>query len=378
MKIKILTLFPEMFESVLASSIMGRAIRAGLMDVELVNLRDYAQNKHKNTDDYPFGGGAGMVMLPQPVTDAIEAQREAGMRCVYLSPRGRRFSQQVAEEYARCESLLLLCGHYEGVDQRALDLCVDEELSIGDYVLTGGELGAMVVADAVARLIPGVLGSDESSEDESFTTGLLEYPQYTRPAEFRGMRVPEVLLGGNHADILAWRRRQTLEITRARRPELLKTAPLTDSDRLTLQKLERAEEILARLDEAGVRAERLEMFAEAAYARSWFLRVVPEGRRKEAKRMCFSGRRHVGWLYQAFEMGYASCASGTDAAAAFEKRRGAAILYLNRDELAFRVENCEKLAELPRCALLSGEDFSWSFARSSRGELYAFSAQAEE
>ena len=220
MKIKILTLFPEMLEGPLHASILGRAIDAGLIDVELVNIRDYAKNKHNNADDYPFGGGAGMVMLPQPVVDAVEANALPGMRRIYMSPRGRTLNQKIVEEYAQCESLLLLCGHYEGVDQRALDLCIDEELSIGDYVLTGGELAALIVVDAVSRLIPGVLGSDESSADESFSTGLLEYPQYTRPAEFRGMKVPDVLLGGNHADIAAWRRRESLKLTRERRPGL--------------------------------------------------------------------------------------------------------------------------------------------------------------
>ena len=173
MKIKILTLFPEMLEPMLAGSILGRAIRAGHLDVELVNIRDYTQNKHKNTDDYPFGGGAGMVMMPQPVVDAVEAAAEPGMRRIYMSPRGRVLTQRVVEEYAACDSLLFLCGHYEGVDQRALDMCIDEELSIGDYVLTGGELGALVAVDAVARLIPGVLGCDESSQDESHSMGLL-------------------------------------------------------------------------------------------------------------------------------------------------------------------------------------------------------------
>ena len=367
MKIKILTLFPEMLEGPLHASILGRAIRAGHLDVELVNIRDYTDNKHKNTDDYPFGGGAGMVMMPQPVVDAIEANSAPGTRRVYLSPRGRTLTQKVVEEYAQCESLLFLCGHYEGVDQRALDLCIDEELSIGDYVLTGGELAALVAVDAVARLIPGVLGSDESSGDESFTTGLLEYPQYTRPADFRGHRVPEVLLGGNHADIVAWRRRQSLSLTRARRPELLNTAPLTDADRAELQNLDRAEEILRALASDGVRAERLDMFAEAAYAKEWFARFVPEENRSKAKKQCFSGRRHVGWLYQAFEMSFAPCEPGE---AKWPNRSGAAILYLNREALSFRIENCEALPHLPCCALLTAEDFTWTFARSNRDALY--------
>ena len=367
MKIKILTLFPEMLEGPLRSSILGRAIQAGHLDVELINIRDYADNKHRNTDDYPFGGGAGMVMMPQPVVDAIQANQTPGTRRIYMSPRGRTLDQKIVEEYAGCESLLFLCGHYEGVDQRALDMCIDEELSIGDYVLTGGELAALVAVDAVARLIPGVLGSDESSSDESFTTGLLEYPQYTRPADFRGRKVPEVLLGGNHADIVSWRRRESLSLTRARRPELLDTAPLTDADRDELQKLDRAEEILRALSNDGVRAERLDMFAEAAYAKEWFARFVPEENRSRAKKQCFSGRRHVGWLYQAFEMGFAPCESGE---AAFARRSGAAVLYLNREKLAFAIENCEALPHLPRCALLTAADFRWTFARSNRGELY--------
>ncbi len=370
MKIKILTLFPEMLRPMLSESILGRAIRAGYLDVELVNIRDYAQNKHKNTDDYPFGGGAGMVMLPQPVVDAVEAHQEPGMRRIYLSPRGRTLNQRIVEEYARCDSLLFLCGHYEGVDQRALEMCIDEELSIGDYVLTGGELGALVAVDAVARLIPGVLGSEESSRDESFTTGLLEYPQYTRPAEFRGRAVPQVLLNGVHADIEAWRRRQALEITRARRPELLESAPLTEADRQTIAQIERAGEVLDWLRGAGIDAARMEMFEEAAFAKRWFAAFVPEASRKVAKKLCFSGRRHVGFLYQAFEMGHAPCASGDAARAALNQVSGEAILYLNRESLGFRLAICEKLPELPRCALLTAMDDSWTAAMSGRGELY--------
>ena len=369
MKIKILTLFPEMLEGPLRASILGRAIQAGHLDVELINIRDYADNKHRNTDDYPFGGGAGMVMMPQPVVDAIEANSAPGTRRIYMSPRGRTLTQKVVEEYAQCESLMFLCGHYEGVDQRALDLCIDEELSIGDYVLTGGELAALVAVDAVARLIPGVLGSDESSSDESFTMGLLEYPQYTRPADFRGHKVPEVLLGGNHADIVAWRRREALALTRARRPELLETAPLTDADREELKKLERSDEILRALAADGVRAERLDMFVEAAYGKEWFAHFVPEENRSKAKKQCFSGRRHVGWLYQAFEMGFAPSESGE---AAWGNHSGEAVLYLNREGLAFRIENAEALPHLPRCALLTAADYSWTLARSNRDECYFF------
>ena len=366
MKIKILTLFPEMLRPMLEGSILGRAIRSGHLDVELINIRDYARNKHKNTDDYPFGGGAGMVMLPQPVVDAIEANQEPGMRRIYMSPRGRTLNQKIVEEYAQCDSLLFLCGHYEGVDQRALDLCIDEELSIGDYVLTGGELGALVTVDAVARLIPGVLGCEESSQDESFSMGLLEYPQYTRPAEFRGMKVPEVLLNGVHADIAAWRRREALQITRKRRPELLGSAPLTDEDRETLRKLDLAEKFLAELEMRGVHAHRMEMFAEQNHPKAWFAAFVPEENRKAAKKMCFSGRRHVGYLYQAFSMGYAPCEV---VQALPDGLCGPATLYLNREGLGFDVENCSAIGTLPDCAVLSAADLSWT-ACSGKGEVY--------
>lgn len=232
MKIKVFTIFPEMLRPVLAESILGRAIDAGYISVELIDIRAYAENKHKNTDDYPFGGGAGMVMLAQPIVSAFEANTSpdfSGKR-IYMSPRGRRLDQKIVEELSDCGELMILCGHYEGVDQRALDLCIDEELSIGDYVLTGGELAALVLIDAVARLIPGVLGASTSSEDESFTTGLLEYPQYTRPRSFRGLEAPEVLLSGHHANILKWQREQALAVTMDHRPDLLETAPLTQTD----------------------------------------------------------------------------------------------------------------------------------------------------
>lgn len=242
MKIKVFTIFPEMLRPMVSESILGRAIEAGHIEVELIDIREYATNKHKNTDDYPFGGGAGMVMLAQPIVDAFEANTPPDFRGkrIYMSPRGRRLDQKIVEELAQYDELMILCGHYEGVDQRALDICVDEELSIGDYVLTGGELAALVVIDSVSRLIPGVLGSGESAEDESFTTGLLEYPQYTRPREFRGMEAPEVLLSGHHANILKWQREKSLEITLKNRPDLLENAPLTKKDReyLEILKLE--------------------------------------------------------------------------------------------------------------------------------------------
>ncbi len=239
MRISVLTIFPEMLRPVLSESILGRAVQNGLIDINLVDIRAFSQNKHKNTDDYPFGGGAGMVMLAQPIVDAVEATAGANCRKIYLSPRGRTFDQRIAEELSKEEELLFLCGRYEGVDQRAIDLAIDEELSIGDYILTGGELGALVVIDALARLIPGVLGRAESSEDESFSAGLLEYPQYTRPREFRGLAVPDVLINGNHALISRWRRERSLEETYKRRPELLETAALDKKDRTFLEELKK-------------------------------------------------------------------------------------------------------------------------------------------
>lgn len=223
MKITILTIFPEMFESVLNSSILGRARAQGILDIRCVDIRPFSDRKHKNTDDYPFGGGAGMVMLAQPIVDAIrDVQGGRKVKRIYLSPRGETLTQKKAEQLAREDELILLCGHYEGVDQRALDLCIDEEISIGDYVLTGGELGAMVLVDCVARLVPGVLGCEESAQTESFSSGLLEYPQYTRPRAFEGLTVPEPLLNGNHAHIVDWQLSESLYITLRRRPEMAK------------------------------------------------------------------------------------------------------------------------------------------------------------
>lgn len=221
MRIDILTIFPEMFEGVLGSSMLGRARQNGLIDIRVHNIRDYTDNKHKKTDDYPFGGGAGMVMMAQPIFDCVDAVLGGEKaRRILLSPRGRTLNQQIAKELAAEERLLLLCGHYEGVDERVMTI-MDEELSIGDYVLTGGELPAMVLTDCLSRFIPGVLGSEESAADESFSDGLLEYPQYTRPAEFRGMEVPEVLLNGHHAKIQAWRLEQARLKTALNRPDLL-------------------------------------------------------------------------------------------------------------------------------------------------------------
>lgn len=239
MKITILTIFPEMFESVLNSSILGRAREQGLIEVECVDIRPFSDRKHKNTDDYPFGGGAGMVMLAQPIMDAMKSvcgENFSGRR-IYMGPRGTTLSTAKARELAREEHLVLLCGHYEGVDQRALDACIDEEISIGDYILTGGELAAMVLTDCVSRFIPGVLGSGESAEEESFSDGLLEYPQYTRPRELNGMEVPEILLSGDHAKIKKWRRQESLRATKRFRPDLLEKAELTDKEKKLLEEL---------------------------------------------------------------------------------------------------------------------------------------------
>ena len=239
MRIKVLTIFPDMVRAALGESIVGRALEKGLLTVECIDIRAYSQNKHKNTDDYPFGGGAGMVMLAQPILDAMRSVtgNDFQGRRIYLGPRGRTLSTAVARELAQEKELVLLCGHYEGVDQRALDSCIDEEISIGDYILTGGELAAMVLTDCVARFIPGVLGSAESPEEESFSDGLLEYPQYTRPRELSGMEVPDVLLSGDHAKIKAWRRIESLRATKRHRPDLLASAELTDKEKRLLEEL---------------------------------------------------------------------------------------------------------------------------------------------
>ena len=221
MKIDILTLFPDMFAP-LKESIVGRAVEAGKLSINIHDIRDYTLDKHKKCDDTPFGGGAGMVMMAQPIASAIESiDSEHKARRIFLSPKGRTFNQQIVKEYASLDNILLLCGHYEGVDQRVLDLYIDEELSIGDYVLTGGEIPAMAVVDAVSRYVGGVINSD-SLKEESFSEGLLEYPQYTRPQEFMGLAVPEVLRSGNHQEIDKWRKAKALEITKKNRPDLLK------------------------------------------------------------------------------------------------------------------------------------------------------------
>ncbi len=222
MKIDVLTLFPAMFAGPLDESIVKRAREAGLLDLKIHNLRDWTHDRHKTVDDRPFGGGPGMLLKVEPLFEAIESLQREKTKVILLSPSGRKFTQEIARELAQQEDLLLVCGSYEGFDERVREALADDELSIGDYVLTNGALPAMVVIDAVARLLPGVLGDDESSHDESFSHGLLEYPQYTRPAEFRGMKVPEVLLSGNHAEIEKWRREQAKLRTEKQRPDLLK------------------------------------------------------------------------------------------------------------------------------------------------------------
>jgi len=222
MRIDILTLFPEMFES-LKASLLGKALEKGILEINIINIRDFSKDKHKKCDDYTFGGGSGMLMTPQPIYDAItsiEGYEKAYK--VYMSPRGEVFNQCMVKQISKeCNHIILLCGHYEGVDQRIIDLLIDKEISIGDYVLTGGELPAMVVVDAISRYIPGVLGNNESVNEESFSNGMLEYPQYTRPAEFMGLKVPEVLISGHHKNVEVWRKEQSEKITKERRPDIL-------------------------------------------------------------------------------------------------------------------------------------------------------------
>ena len=241
MNIYILTLFPEMFEGPFSSSILKRAQERGLIEINLINIRDFSTNKHHTVDDAPYGGGAGMVMGPEAIFGAVEHVIQIlGLRpgrIALMCPQGRPFCQAMAGDLARENTLVLVCGHYEGVDERVRETLVTDEISIGDYVLTGGELPAMVVVDAVARLIPGVLGEAASAVEESFSYGLLEYPQYTRPREYCGLAVPETLLSGHHEEIRKWRRRQSLLRTLERRPELLKQADLNQEDKNVLRKL---------------------------------------------------------------------------------------------------------------------------------------------
>lgn len=247
MKFHVLTLFPEMIEQGFASSITGRAMEKGILELSAVNIRDYAVNKHMRVDDYPYGGGAGMVMQAEPVYrcyEDVSAKIGCKTRVVYLTPQGRVFNQRMAEEFAKEENLIFLCGHYEGIDERVLEEIVTDPVSIGDYVLTGGELPSLVMMDAISRLVPGVLGNDDSAVGESFAGSLLEYPQYSRPAVWREKEVPAVLLSGHHANVEAWRREQSVIRTAKWRPDLLEHAELTQKECQIVKKILASEEEL--------------------------------------------------------------------------------------------------------------------------------------
>lgn len=243
MIINVLTLFPEMFVAVTEHSILGRATNKGILDIRLINIRDYTLDKHNRTDDTPFGGGAGMVMNAEPVFRSLNAINAKGKRILYLSPKGKLLDQVLIEDLSREEELVLLCGHYEGVDQRIIDHWQMEEVSVGDYILTGGELPAMILIDGVARLLPQVLGSSESHKEESIYSGLLEYPHYTKPREYKGLEVPEVLVSGNHRLIHLWRFAQSLELTRQRRPDLFQSF-IKDTGHLSKDEKKVLDEIL--------------------------------------------------------------------------------------------------------------------------------------
>jgi len=241
MRFDVLTLFPELFSAFLKETILGRAVKAGVVDIRLVNIRSFARGRHLVADDTPFGGGQGMVMKPGPISRALESIDRIKDRSLVLllTPQGRTFDQPLAWDLSRMEQLILICGRYEGVDERIRTTCVDMELSIGDYVLSGGEMAAMVVMDAVSRLVPGVLGGEKSAQEDSFEDGLLEYPQYTRPRVFKNQEVPEILLSGDHEKIRVWRRTESLKRTLERRPDLLEKAALTEEDKRILAKLRR-------------------------------------------------------------------------------------------------------------------------------------------
>ena len=247
MKFDILTLFPAMFDGPLTESILKRASEKGLIEVALHNIRDWALDKHATADDSPYGGGAGMVMKVEPIAGAIEAvkRNSPNSRVILTTPCGRPFNHAVAEELSREEGVIVICGRYEGVDERVRTLFVDDEISLGDFVLTGGEIAAMVIVDAVARLVPGVLGSDASAQYDSFADGLLEYPQYTRPPEFRGEKVPDILLSGNHAEIAKWRRKESILRTLASRPELLEGIEWSKADKKLLAEAAKSDDVSA-------------------------------------------------------------------------------------------------------------------------------------
>ena len=243
MRIHILTLFPNMLSGPFSESIIKRAVDRGLVEIVLYNIRDYTSDRHHVVDDYPYGGGQGMVLKPEPIFAAVESiKNESEVPVILLTPQGRLFNQMVAEELAGYGEMILMCGHYEGVDERVREHLVTDEISIGDYVLSGGELAAMVIVDAVVRQLPGALGAEEAVREDSHSSGLLEYPQYTRPRVFQGWEVPQVLLSGNHAEIASWRREQSIIRTLRRRPDLLERADLSREDRMVLERMKRGEE----------------------------------------------------------------------------------------------------------------------------------------
>lgn len=243
MRIHILTLFPNMLSGPFSESIIKRAVDRGLVEIVLYNIRDYTSDRHHVVDDYPYGGGQGMVLKPEPIFAAVESTKnESEVPVILLTPQGRLFNQMVAEELAGYGEMILMCGHYEGVDERVREHLVTDEISIGDYVLSGGELAAMVIVDAVVRQLPGALGAEEAVREDSHSSGLLEYPQYTRPRVFQGWEVPQVLLSGNHAEIASWRREQSIIRTLRRRPDLLERADLSREDRMVLERMKRGEE----------------------------------------------------------------------------------------------------------------------------------------
>ncbi len=242
MHIDILTLFPEMIEGMFQTSILKKAQEKGAFSYQLINFRDYTTNKHRKVDDYPYGGGAGMVLSPQPIFDAVDAirtEKDTPPRIILLCPQGETYTQKKAEELAKEDHLIFICGHYEGFDERIRTGLATDEISIGDYVLTGGELGAMVIVDSVVRLLPEVLGNEMSAKEDSFSTGLLEHPHYTRPAVYRNMSVPDVLLSGDHGKIAAWRKKQSLKRTLERRPDLLDNYPLTEEENQLLEEIKK-------------------------------------------------------------------------------------------------------------------------------------------
>ncbi|KSU89684.1 tRNA (guanosine(37)-N1)-methyltransferase TrmD [Priestia flexa] len=242
MKIDVLSLFPSMFEGVFGESILKKAQEKQAVELNVVNFREYSANKHQNVDDYPYGGGAGMVLTPQPIFDAVDAlTKDSKPRVVLLCPQGERYTQKKAEELAQEEHLIFVCGHYEGYDERIREHVVTDEISIGDYVLTGGELGAMVVIDSVVRLLPGVLGNQDSAVKDSHSTGLLEHPHYTRPADFRGFKVPDVLMSGDHQKIAAWREKESLKRTLLRRPDMLEQLELSSQQKKIIAELQNEE-----------------------------------------------------------------------------------------------------------------------------------------